>query len=161
MHSTDWASLNHAYGRADDIPALLASARRAAAPNNYKDEPWFSLWSALCHQGDVYTASYAAVPELVAIAKARAAETAVAGECLLMAAMIELERMLPEGPQPPSIPYSLKSSYAEALRRGAQLSAGLLAAASEPELRDRLAISSAALGGDANGARLLVDSHDV
>ena len=30
-----------------------------------RDEPWFSLWSALAHQGDVYSASFAAVPHVV------------------------------------------------------------------------------------------------
>jgi hypothetical protein len=29
------------------------------------DEPWFSLWSSLAHQGDVYSASFAAVPHVV------------------------------------------------------------------------------------------------
>jgi hypothetical protein len=28
-------------------------------------EPWFSLWSALAHQGDVFNASFAAVPYVV------------------------------------------------------------------------------------------------
>jgi hypothetical protein len=28
-------------------------------------EPWFSLWSALAHQGGVYSASFAAVPHVV------------------------------------------------------------------------------------------------
>jgi hypothetical protein len=30
------------------------------------NEPWFSLWSSLAHQGDVYSASFAAVPHIVA-----------------------------------------------------------------------------------------------
>jgi hypothetical protein len=30
-----------------------------------QQEPWFSLWSALAHQGDVYSASFAAVPHVV------------------------------------------------------------------------------------------------
>jgi hypothetical protein len=30
-----------------------------------KAEPWFSLWSSLAHQGDVYSASFAAVPHVV------------------------------------------------------------------------------------------------
>jgi hypothetical protein len=160
MHSPDWSALNHAYGTADDIPALLRRAANAVAPNDYRDEPWFSLWSALCHQGDVYTASYAAVPELVEIAQARIGETAVAGECLFLAGIIELERALPEGPQPPAIPSGIAPSYADALRRGAELAATLFARASEPELRKRLAISRAALGGDVNEARILADADD-
>jgi hypothetical protein len=38
-------------------------------------EPWFTLWSALAHQGDVYPASFAAVPHVIralAIAPERA-----------------------------------------------------------------------------------------
>jgi hypothetical protein len=30
-----------------------------------KSEPGFSIWSALAHQGDVYTASFAAVPHVI------------------------------------------------------------------------------------------------
>ncbi|HWS70134.1 MAG TPA: hypothetical protein VN325_45810 [Steroidobacteraceae bacterium] len=28
--------------------------------------PWFTIWSSLAHQGDVYSASFAAVPHIVA-----------------------------------------------------------------------------------------------
>jgi len=35
-------------------------------PSSKNDaEPWFTLWSALAHQGDVYSASFAAVPHVV------------------------------------------------------------------------------------------------
>lgn len=64
LDSSKWAELSHAYGAASDIPALLRqldSLPAAAA----KQEPWFSLWSALAHQGDVYSASFAAVPHVV------------------------------------------------------------------------------------------------
>ncbi|MFF2348460.1 hypothetical protein ACFVVL_01645 [Kitasatospora sp. NPDC058115] len=56
---TDWSRLSHAYGPADDIPELLD--RIASAPT---DELWGDLWSALCHQGSVYPASFAALPWL-------------------------------------------------------------------------------------------------
>jgi hypothetical protein len=108
----------------------------------------------------VYTASYAAVPQLVAIAEARTAEPAVTAECLLLAGSIELERALPEGQAPPPIPAELTSSYAEALQRGAELAARLLAAAVDPEMRRGFAISYAAMRGDVDEARLLVDEPD-
>ncbi|WP_401729258.1 hypothetical protein [Stenotrophomonas muris] len=63
-----WAELQHAYGAADDIPELLANL---SIPNGErsKDDPiedtWHELWSSLCHQGDVYSASFAAVPHIV------------------------------------------------------------------------------------------------
>lgn len=59
-----WADLQHAYGSASDIPGLLRQLAALPASSG-KDEPWFSLWSALAHQGDVYSASFAAVPHVV------------------------------------------------------------------------------------------------
>ncbi|CAM5533959.1 hypothetical protein [Streptomyces narbonensis] len=60
---TDWPQLSHAYGSAEDIPALLA--RTASDP---EPELWNDLWSALCHQGSVYSASFAALPWLADVA---------------------------------------------------------------------------------------------
>jgi hypothetical protein len=48
-----------------DIPPRLRQLRTFPSARDYQSQPYFSLWSALCHQGDVYTASYAAVPYLV------------------------------------------------------------------------------------------------
>src|SRR5215475_8916129 len=60
-----WSELQHAYGVASDIPALLGQL--ADLPCSHGNaEPWFSLWSALAHQGDVYSASFAAVPHVIA-----------------------------------------------------------------------------------------------
>lgn len=68
LDNQNWKDLNHAYGSARDIPDLLQQLRAHPNPTqNYSDEPWFSLWSRLCHQGDVYTASYAAVPHIIDI----------------------------------------------------------------------------------------------
>lgn len=66
LESDLWSELPHAYGFASDIPALLK--RLAELPDSSSDdEPWYSLWSALAHQGDVYPASFAAVPHVIAI----------------------------------------------------------------------------------------------
>lgn len=59
-----WSELRHAYGGASDIPALLKQLAELPASENRK-EPWFSIWSALAHQGDVYSASFAAVPHVI------------------------------------------------------------------------------------------------
>jgi hypothetical protein len=69
LNSPRWSELTHAYGNAADIPDLLRQVETAPPQDNYKSEPSFSIWSALCHQGDVYTATYAAMPHIVAIAK--------------------------------------------------------------------------------------------
>ena len=69
LDSTIWGELTHAYGPASDIPDLLRRLAKEPEPSEHRDqEPWRSLWSALCHQGDVYQASYVAVPHIVAIA---------------------------------------------------------------------------------------------
>lgn len=64
LESPRWAALDNAYADREDIPALL---RRLTVRSKSEDdeEPWFSIWSALAHQGDVYSASFAAVPHIV------------------------------------------------------------------------------------------------
>lgn len=59
-----WSELQHAYGTAADIPALLKQLATLPTSESNK-EPWFSIWSALAHQGDVYSASFAAVPHVI------------------------------------------------------------------------------------------------
>ena len=61
MRVPDWSTLHDAYGSADRIPDLLARARE-------EDGAWPELWSRLCHQGTVYAASFAALPELARLA---------------------------------------------------------------------------------------------
>ncbi|MFF3420476.1 hypothetical protein ACFYW9_38320 [Streptomyces sp. NPDC002698] len=83
--AVDWSRLTHAYGPADDIPGLFARL-----DGGQEDEKvWQDLWSALCHQGTVYDASYAALPVLADIAAGR-----VPGErkqAVLMAGLIAAE----------------------------------------------------------------------
>ena len=62
---TDWNNLRHAYGAASDIPSLLEQIQGFPSETSWQAEPWFSLWSALYHQGDIYSASIAAVPTIV------------------------------------------------------------------------------------------------
>lgn len=57
--TTDWATLSHAFGSAQDIPGLLA--RLESEPSQ---ELWSELWGCICHQGSTYSASYAALPWL-------------------------------------------------------------------------------------------------
>ena len=53
--------MRDAYGSAEHVPALLATAAAAGADDG---GPWDELWGRLCHQGSVYSASYAALPTL-------------------------------------------------------------------------------------------------
>lgn len=65
LNSPRWSDLRDAYGSAGKIPELLGHL--SIFPSDAgSSEPWFSLWSALAHQGDVYSASFAAVPHVIA-----------------------------------------------------------------------------------------------
>jgi len=64
LNSPRWNDLHHAYGVASDTPGLLA--RLGTLPQSQGEaEPWFTLWSSLAHQGDVFSASFAAVPHVI------------------------------------------------------------------------------------------------
>lgn len=82
MHPLDspiWQTVSHAYGVASvpamrdghcivsDIPSLLMrvySCPYHGGPD--MENVWQDLWSSLCHQGDIYTASIVALPHIVA-----------------------------------------------------------------------------------------------
>jgi hypothetical protein len=66
LDSPRWGELEHAYGSAADVPALLVTLL-AFPKSEGQREPWFSIWSALAHQGDVYFASFAAVPHVISV----------------------------------------------------------------------------------------------
>jgi hypothetical protein len=59
----DWAMLHDVYGSAEQVPSLLKAAEQG------DDSAWHELWSRLCHQGTVSNASFAALPELAAMAE--------------------------------------------------------------------------------------------
>jgi len=149
----NWSELTHAYGPATDIPGLLGSLRTAPAPRKYTDEPWFSLWSALCHQGDVYTASYAALPELVKIASDL--EPGVAVECLHLAALIELERHKATAP---TIPEHVRVAYDSALADARDLAQRAVTKGLNNDQADMLTIARAVFSGNLSEARRLVDA---
>lgn len=72
LDSPRWQEMEHAYGDASDIPALLrlleVQTSLGQTNEDARQELWYSLWGALCHQSTVYPASYAAVPHIVRIA---------------------------------------------------------------------------------------------
>lgn len=61
----DWASLEHAYGPATTTPAYLRAL--LATHPAVRSEAVEHLWSAVTHQGTVYSATAAAAPYLLAI----------------------------------------------------------------------------------------------
>jgi hypothetical protein len=102
-----WSKLRHAYSDAADVPDLLRTLATSTGPKaSYRDEPWFSLWSSLCHQGDVYTASYAALPYIVQIANQ--AREPVDFSFFQLPAAIEVARRTGRGP---AIPEAYANDY--------------------------------------------------
>jgi hypothetical protein len=62
IRMTIWRPLRDAYGTAGPVEALLERG-------DTEDRAiWDELWSRLCHQGTVYSASYAALPRLAELA---------------------------------------------------------------------------------------------
>jgi hypothetical protein len=116
-----WAQLAHAYGSAEDIPSLLEMAETDTRGGHVQGSTWFDLWSALCHQGDSYSGSYAAVPYLVRIAERPA--YSLQYDPLFLAACIELSRMEGHGPE---LPADLVVVYRKAIRRGFELATAAL-----------------------------------
>ena len=153
LSSDRWAELQHAYGAATDIPGLLARAPSDRRPGHRPDTVWFQLWSALCHQGDTYTASYAAVPHLVAIAKLPAFQHRY--DPLQLVGCIELARLENRGP---AIPDDLAASYAQAVAEAKVLAEAALGRAWDEDSRLAFAGSLAALQGNASEARAILDA---
>ncbi len=110
LDSTEWSGLVHAYGNAADIPELLKQLSAYPDPSSYSDEPFFSLWSALCHQGDTNSAAYASVPHILALAKAEPQR--IGYQFILLPVSIELARLKGRGPE---VPPGLEFAYFEAI----------------------------------------------
>lgn len=66
LDRTDWASLGHAYGTADEVPGWL---RGMVSPDpDVREEAFGNFYSAALHQGSVYSSTEASVPFLFAMA---------------------------------------------------------------------------------------------
>jgi hypothetical protein len=111
LDSARWNELQHAYGSASDVPLLLRSIASDPASSSSTEGPWFDLWSALCHQGDVYSASFAAVPHIVNTL-ANATDRACA-DFFSLPASIEVARIRRNVP----VPADLRLAYESALGR--------------------------------------------
>jgi hypothetical protein len=152
LDSPEWSSLQHAYGSASDIPPLLRSvASDVASSGAAEGTPWFELWSALCHQGDVYPASFAAVPHLV---EALASDPAQASyDFFLMPAAVEVARNRRRTP----VPDSLRAAYGDSLKRLSLLAAQALPRSWDNTLCRSVLAAIAATKGHFGTAELLLD----
>lgn len=62
----DWEQLGHAYGKADDVPAMLWKSVSDSADE--QQFGWEGIWGALNHQGDFYDSTVATIPFFVRFA---------------------------------------------------------------------------------------------
>ena len=118
LDSPEWSQLRHAYGEASDVPDMLRELETFPPHEGYEAPPYFMLWSSLCHQHDVYTASYAAVPHIIRILAS--APTRAHWDFFLLPACIEISRWRGFGPE---IPAALRDAYFSALQRIPSLAA--------------------------------------
>ncbi|MEV7643380.1 HEAT repeat domain-containing protein [Streptomyces rubiginosohelvolus] len=66
LDDIDWASLDHAYGYADDVPGQIRQA--CGEDGDARERAWNMLFSNIFHQGSRYTASPYTVPFFARIA---------------------------------------------------------------------------------------------
>jgi hypothetical protein len=96
LDSPRWAQLSHAYGSAEDIPSLIRAIAAEPEPRYSPDllqvrdnpTPWEEVYSSLCHQYSIYSATYAAFPHIVEIAFADRPEKQI--ETLVLAGTIRV-----------------------------------------------------------------------
>ncbi|WP_322983690.1 PBS lyase [Streptomyces sp. S584] len=66
IDEVDWASMEHAYGPADDVPGLLYGL--ASADPAERESALDGMYGAVHHQGDVYACTLACIPFLFELA---------------------------------------------------------------------------------------------
>jgi hypothetical protein len=88
---------------------LLQRTEAFPAETDWQAEPWFSLWSALYHQGDIYPASIAAVPQIVSTLS-QAPDKATLSFFLLPASVA-----VADNANPVDVPEEMRESFASAL----------------------------------------------
>lgn len=95
LESPRWQELLDAYGPATQVPALLG--RLAGGEKSSELEQ--TLYGALWHQGDVFTASYAAVPHIIRVAATMPTEERL--KWLVLAVGIVATSVTPHAPAVP------------------------------------------------------------
>ncbi|HEY5021898.1 MAG TPA: hypothetical protein VII30_05335 [Gemmatimonadaceae bacterium] len=147
LNSEKWAELRDAYGSAKGLPALLTDVDTILANDD-------ELWGRLCHQGDVYSASFAAVPHLV-----RAVQQRNCWSIIALIASIEIGRL--EG-RSDDVPDFGAQSYFDAIRSlPTLLGPYLTPSATEAECRSILAAMAVSAGQTVFGRFLLEHTSDM
>ncbi len=137
-----WVELRHAYGSAGDVPVLLRYVESSPGIRRPYYRAVLHALVVLCHQGEVYTASYAAVPHLVALVEASPQH--FRWTLLALVQAVEAARFAGEAVD---MPRYLVGAYFGALRRIPQIAAKLLSSPrTEVECRVILSACAASAG---------------
>lgn len=147
----NWEKLEHAYGSAANIPGLLSQLSSFPEEGSYEDEPWFSLWSALYHQGDIYSASLAAVPEIVRVLSGAPGKATFS--FFALPASIEIARVRAGTP----FPAELEPIYHAALKELAVLAAHLPGSGADPIVSQAAIAAFAVAVGQYEYAELVLE----
>jgi hypothetical protein len=122
LDSPRWSQLKHAYGCATEdtsaptgwsadggfynyqaIPNVIQCLRGIEAnPSRTQSadcEPWATLYSSLCHQGTIYSASFAAVPHIIGIGIQSAEKQEIDVGFFLLPTLIEQSRLEYDQPE--------------------------------------------------------------
>jgi hypothetical protein len=136
LDSPRWSELTQAYGSAGDVPRLLG-ALATLDDEEARAEVWFALWRMLHRDDQAFSAAYAAVPHLLALAEGRALAERM--QALHLVTRIETTRRAPaSAPMPPD----LVASYAAAVD---SLPGVVMTATTEAWSADEAQICAAAL----------------
>lgn len=147
-----WNNLEDAYGPATDVPKLLEQLAKDPSQRKQNDEPWFTLWSKLCHQGDIYTASYAAVPHIVKIALETSGS--IDFSFFLLPACVEVARA---NGRCPKIPDNLSVAYFDSVKKLSGCVAKHKNDPSDKPMAESISIALAVARGDIEKAEKMLN----
>ena len=145
LDSNRWSELDHAYGDASDLPALLR--RLSSCDASVMSE----LFGGVCHQGSIYGASYASVPHLVAAAQT-VSDPGLQAEILILVGSIRASKD-DRAKAPPAA--DILRSYEVALSEALALALATLRTPMEAHLSVYLLQAAAALEGYLTLGRVL------
>ncbi len=126
LDSPRWKELRQAYGSAGNIPKLIMSVS-----GDDESAAWEKIWSSLCHQFSIYSATYGAIPHLVSIAEHTSLKNQL--EVLILCSTIRLFGRLEEE----DVPEDLIEPYNSAMSTIRKLSLGIVQEAVDRKLLDR------------------------
>lgn len=90
LDSDKWETLEHAYGSAEDIPKILHALLDQEEGAYY----WDNMWSSLCHQGTIYSATFAVFPYLISALKTQLEQGKANVNFYYFATCVEISRQI-------------------------------------------------------------------